>query len=195
MVPEYELRRAAATKRSANLALSGRDIGGLPPLADPGRREAARGSFRAFLESYWPSPPAADQADVDRVEAGVHGGFLAAPREAVRATLWAILFGHRRHVVLIAANPGLARTMLDSIKSELSDNDTLLEDFPEVCYPITRRRLRGWTAREVILPAIAGSPASRAIIRAAAVTARIAGLAYQRSDGSTAWPSLVVVAF
>ncbi len=193
MKTEYELRKTAAGKRVAEASLSGRDIGGLPPLADPGRREAARGSFRAFLESYWPSPPAADETDIGQVEAGVHGGFLVAPREAVRATLWVVLFGQRAHVVLVGRDPTHARTLLDGVKHELGDNDLLLEDFPEVCFPITgQRRLPGWTVDRIILPSIPGSPASEALLRAVAATARIAALAHQRSDGIVVWPDLFV---
>ena len=69
--------------------------------------------------------------------------------------------------------------MLESIKMELDGNDLLLEDYPEVVYPIQsldgianrcngqlykgERTHIGWTAREIVLPTMPGSSASGAI--------------------------------
>ena len=86
--------------------------------------------------------------------------------------------------------------MLESIKTELDRNDLLLEDFPEVVYPIQcldgianrcsgqlyqgQRTRIGWTAREVVLPTIPGSKASAAIIKVAGITGRIRGMKFKR---------------
>ena len=51
----------------------------------------------------------------------------------------------------------------------------------------------GWTAREIVLPTIAGSLASGAIIRVAGITGRIRGMKHKRADGSSARPSLVLI--
>ncbi len=99
--------------------------------------------------------------------------------------------------------------MLDSIKTELDSNELLLADFPEVCFPIQaldgisnrsngqlykgKRTQVGWTAKEVILPTIEGSPASGAIIKVAGLTGRIRGMKFKRPDGRTVRPSLVVL--
>ena len=71
--------------------------------------------------------------------------------------------------------------MLEAIKTELDGNDLLLADFPEVVFPIQSldgianrcygqlyrgdRTHIGWTAREVVLPTMPGSPASGAVIK------------------------------
>ena len=90
--------------------------------------------------------------------------------------------------------------MLDSIKTELDCNDLLLADFPEVCFPIQaldgisnrangqlyqgKRTQIGWTAKEIVLPTIAGSHASGAIIKVAGLTGRIRGMKFKRPDGT-----------
>lgn len=99
--------------------------------------------------------------------------------------------------------------MLESIKMELDGNDLLLDDFPEVVYPIQAldgianrcngqlykgdRTHIGWTAREIVLPTMPDSVASGAIIKVAGITGRIRGMKYKRSDGHTVRPSLVVL--
>ncbi|GIW81595.1 MAG: hypothetical protein KatS3mg105_3402 [Gemmatales bacterium] len=99
--------------------------------------------------------------------------------------------------------------MLDSIGMELDGNDLLLKDFPEVVYLIHdldgianrckgrlckgERTHIGWTAREILLPTIAGSTASGAIIKVAGITGRIRGMKYKRADGKTVRPTLVVL--
>lgn len=55
-----------------------------------------------------------------------------------RAALWAALYGHRVYVVLYGATGPLAKEILGSIKNELYDNDLLVQDFPESCYPFRR---------------------------------------------------------
>ncbi|MBN2474853.1 MAG: phage terminase large subunit family protein, partial [Pirellulales bacterium] len=88
-------------------------------------------------------------------------------------------------------------------------NELLLEDFPEVCFPIQcldgianrcsgqlyqgQRTHIGWTAKEIVLPTIANSKASGAIIKVAGITGRIRGMKYKRVDGQTVRPSLVVL--
>ena len=99
--------------------------------------------------------------------------------------------------------------MLESIKTELDGNDLLLEDFPEVVYPIQcldgianrcsgqlykgERTHIGWTAREVVLPTIPDSKAAGAIIKVAGITGRIRGMKFKRADGHSVRPSLVVL--
>jgi hypothetical protein len=125
------------------------------------------------------------------------------------ACLWAMLYGHRDFVTLIGSDEGHALGMLDSIKTELEANDLLLEDFPAVCYPIHSlegianrcsgqlykgdRTQIGWTANEIVLPTIADSEASGAIIRVAGITGRIRGMKFKRPDGQTVRPSLVIL--
>ena len=117
------------------------------------------------------------------------------------ACLWALVYGHRQFVALIGSDEDHAADMLDSIKSELENNDLIDEDFSEVTGPIRAlegihqraagqlyrgaRTHIGWTSKEIILPNIEGSAASAGIIKVAGITGRIRGMKHKRADGKT----------
>jgi len=220
---QYEKLKERARARNVALAIAGRDIGELPEVKNPDRKTCAASDFRFFCESYFPltfhlawSP---DHLKViAKVEQAVlHGGLfaMAMPRGSGKTTIcecaciWAALNGHREFVCLIGSDEGHAMDMLDSIKMELDGNDLLLEDFPEVTFPIQcldgitnrcngqlykgERTHIGWTAREIVLPTMPGSKASGAIVKVAGITGRIRGMKYKRADGRTMRPSLVVI--
>jgi hypothetical protein len=219
----YETLKDRARARNAALSLAGRDIGEMPAVANPDRKQLAASDFRFFCETYFPLtfhlPWSPDHLKViHKIEQAVlHGGLfaMAMPRGSGKTTIcecaciWAVLNGHREFVCLIGSNEGHAMDMLDSIKTELDGNELLLADFPEVVFPIQcldgianrcsgqlhqgERTHIGWTAREVVLPTMPGSLASGAIIKVAGITGRIRGMKFKRSDGQTVRPSLVVL--
>ncbi len=219
----YEKLKDRARARNVALVIAGRDIGELPEVANAGRKARAATDFRFFCESYFPLtfhlPWSPDHLKViGKIEQAVlRGGLfaMAMPRGSGKTTIcecaciWAVLNGHREFVCLIGSDEGHAMDMLESIKMELDGNDLLLEDYPEVVYPIQcldgianrcngqlykgERTHIGWTAREVVLPTMPGSTASGAIIKVAGITGRIRGMKYKRSDGQTVRPSLVVI--
>lgn len=219
----YDAMRERARARNVALSLSGRNIGDLPPVTNPERRTMACGSFQGFCETYFPQtfhlPWSADHLKViAKIEQAVlEGGLfaMAMPRGSGKTTLcetaclWAILIGAREFVCLIGSDEEHAASMLESIKSELENNDLLLEDFPEAVYPIhclegIHQRASGqlyngaathigWTAREIVLPTIPGSKASGAVISVAGITGRIRGMKYKRPDGRSVRPSLVLI--
>lgn len=219
----YEKLKERARARNVALAIAGRDIGDLPEVANPDRKAKAASDFRYFCESYFPLtfhlPWSNDHLKViGRIEQAVlRGGLfaMAMPRGSGKTTIcecaciWAVLYGHREFVCLIGSDEGHAMDMLESMKMELDGNDLLLEDFPEVVYPIQsldgianrcngqlhkgERTHIGWTAREVVLPTMPGSAASGAIIKVAGITGRIRGMKYKRADGKTVRPTLVVL--
>jgi hypothetical protein len=219
----YEALKERARARNAALSQAGRDIGALPAVVDPARKDRASFDFRYFCEAYFPltfhlawSP---DHLNViARIEEAVLKGGLfamAMPRGSGKTTIcesaciWAVLYGHREFVCLIGSDEGHATEMLETIKTELDGNDLLLADFPEVIYPIHRlegiaNRASGqlylgrrthitWTAKQIVLPTIDGSKASGAIIKVGGITGRIRGMKYKRADGQTVRPSLVVL--
>ncbi|MCC9654640.1 terminase gpA endonuclease subunit [Rhodopirellula halodulae] len=222
-VDPYAKLKESARARNAAIALAGRDIGELPAVENPERKAMAAGSFRAFCEAYfrltfhleW-SP---DHLKViNKIEeAVIRGGLfsLAMARGSGKSSLaevaciWAVLNGYRDFVCLIGSDEGHACDMLDSIKTELDSNDLLAADYPEVCFPIQaldgianrangqlfegKRTQIGWTAKEIVLPTIASSKASGAIIKVAGLTGRIRGMKFKRPDGKTVRPSLVVL--
>ena len=219
----YEDKKNAVRNRNIALALAGRDIGELPEVENPELKERCRTDFRLFCESYFPETFTLAWSEdhlkvIDRIETAVlRGGLfaLAMPRGSGKSTLtecaalWSMLYGHREFVVLVGATEAAALEMLESIKTELDINEHLNADFPEVCFPISaldgianrcagqlykgeRTRIT-WTSNEIVLPTIAGSPASGIIVRVAGITGRIRGMKYKRSDGRNVRPSLVII--
>lgn len=219
----YDRHKDDAARRQAAKSLAGRDIGELPAVADPARKEAARLSFRDFCDTYFRQtftlPWSRDHLKaIGRIEAAVlRGGLfaLAMPRGSGKTTLcevacvWAVLYGHRSFVCLIGSDETSATQMLDSIKTELETNELLAADFPEVCHPVAclegianrcagqlhqgKRTHITWTAKEIVLPTVAGSPASGAILKVAGITGRIRGMKHKRVDGKSVRPDLVVI--
>ena len=219
----YERLKDRARARNIALALAGRDIGELPEVVTPERKARSASDFRFFCDSYFPLtfhlPWSRDHLKViAKIEQAVlRGGLfaMAMPRGSGKTTIcecaciWAVLNGHREFVCLIGSDEGHAMDMLESIKMELDGNELLLEDYPEVVYPIQaldgianrcngqlykgERTHIGWTAREIVLPTMPGSIASGAIIKVAGITGRIRGMKYKRADGHTVRPTLVVL--
>ncbi len=219
----YEAMKERARVRNAMLSLSGRDIGDLPPVADPARRARAGKDFRYFCETYFGQTFHLNWSDdhlkvIAKIEQAVlEGGLfaMAMPRGSGKtslcevACLWALLYGHREFVALIGSDEEHAAGMLESIKAELENSEILGADFPEVCHPIRslegihqrasgqlyqgKQTHIGWTAREIVLPTISGSVASGAIIRVAGITGRIRGMKHKRVDGVSVRPSLVLI--
>jgi hypothetical protein len=219
----YEKMKDRARARNVALAIAGRDIGELPSVANPDRKTRAASDFRFFCETYFPLTfhltwsPDHLKVIVKIEQAVLRGGLfaMAMPRGSGKTTIcecaciWAVLNGHRDFVCLIGSDEGHAMDMLESIKMEFDGNELLLEDFPEVVFPIQaldgianrcngqlykgERTHIGWTAKEIVLPTIHGSRASGAIIKVAGITGGIRGMKYKRADGRTVRPSLVVL--
>lgn len=223
---DYEKVKAAAALRARNISEAGRDIAAeewVRPPKDQARKDAATMSFQAFCDSYYPQLFHLKWSDdhlrvIAMIEKAVLEGELfamAMPRGSGKTTLceiaciWAALIGAHEFIVLIGSDEGHAGDMLDSIKSELENNDLLDEDWSEVTGPIralegihqrakgqlfsSERTHIGWTAGEVVLPTIPGSMSSGGIIRVGGITGRIRGMKFKRPDGRSVRPSLVLV--
>ena len=142
----YEAHREAAAQRQADLSLAGRDIGELPAVVDPERKESCRFDFRKFCETYFPEVYNLEWSDdhlraIEKLQKAVlEGGLfaLAMARGSGKSSLtetaaiWAMAYGHREFIVIIGASEGAALEMLDSVKTELEVNEHLAEDFPEI---------------------------------------------------------------
>lgn len=151
----YERKKATEAARNRSKAAAGKEIGSLPPIADPARREKALASFRAFMLAYATHvftlafSDAHDDA-IARFEDILNNGgqaALAMPRGFGKTSLlqWAILYailsGRRKFCVYVGAIAAEAVDRLDEMKIELETNELLAADFPEVCLPI--RALEG----------------------------------------------------
>ncbi len=220
---DYEAMKEAARARNLAKSRSGRDVGPIPEVIDPERKEMCERNFRLFCEEYFPEtfslPWSEDHLKViAKIEQAVlHGGLfaMAMPRGAGKssaseiACLWAMFYGHRDFVVLISATQKGALEMLESIKTELEKNELLFEDFPEVVHPIHEldgisnkcpgqlcdgeRTRIKWTSKEIVLPTIKGSKASGSIIRVTGITGRIRGMKFKRPENAKALRPSLVI--
>ena len=223
---DYEKVKASAAKRARNISEAGRDIAEeewVRPPKDQQRKDAATMGFRAFCDAYFPMlfhmPWSEDHLRVmSKIERSVLEGELfamAMPRGSGKTTLcemgclWALIIGAHEFVTLIGSDEGHAADMLESIKSELENNDLLDEDWSEITGPIRAlegihqrakgqlfsgdRTHIGWTSGEIVLPTVPGSMASGGIIRVGGITGRIRGMKFKRPDGRSVRPSLILV--
>lgn len=220
--PVTQDKRNRSNLRERKVTADARELGDIPPCANPPRRAACREDFALFCQTYFPAtfalPFCEDHRTViAKIQKSVTDGGLfavAMPRGSGKSTLseaaalYAILYGLRKFVMLIGASAEGAIEMLDSIKTELESNEMLLADFPESVFPIQalegeprrckgqtyrgKRTLSRWSQDVIVFPTIAGSPASGAIIRVAGITGRIRGQKFKRPDGTSARPDFVI---
>lgn len=193
-------KRDRDRERQAGHSKAGQDIGN-PPLGPfRERKELCRYDLELFERTYFPVrfefPSSEDMKEVTRKAqaATLNGGLyaLAMPRgsgkttKLIVVTIWSLLYGHHHFVILAGATDPKADDLVDAVKYELSNNDLLEEDFPEVCYPVRAlqnranrakgQHIRGkdtrikWSSDELVLPYVDGSVASGAILRVGGIT-------------------------
>jgi len=222
--PSYEDLRERAHHRNLLLSRAGRDIGELPAVVNPERKARAASDFRYFCEVYFPnafhkrwSPD--HLKIIAKIEKAVRTGGLfahAMPRGSGKTTIttvaavWALLYGWSPFVALIAASAERARSLLENIKVWLETNPLLLEDFPEVVYPIRKlgritNRQQGqlyhgeptrieWNADKIVLPTIPGSAAIGGIMTTSGMKGSVfRGQNHVLANGTVLRPKLAIV--
>lgn len=204
------------------------EIGDIPDVVHPERRERCRLDLHAFLVEYFPEStglaPFSDDHKrvIGRLEQSalkggrffnlVYRGF-AKTTISVNTAIWALLYGHRKFVLLVAATRSDAADLLDAIKAELETNEELAADFPEVCHAI--EMLEGkpqrcasqthngeltrieWKKDKVVFPTILDSegnatPSSGSTIVCRGITGAIRGRG-KRTGGKQIRPDWVIV--
>lgn len=125
-------------------------------MVDAARREGCRNDLLAFLTTYFPKSTGlspfgmSHSSAIRRLEKAILEGGLfinVFPRGYAKTTIsenaaiWALLYGHRKFIPIFGADANAACGNIDSIKTELSENDLLYADFPEACHAI--RALEG----------------------------------------------------
>lgn len=200
-----ETRSAVALRARRFVAELG-DIGTLPAVADPQRKVDCGQDLIRYARTYYPhlcfrpfSPDAVHMlTSLQRAILG-HGRFcVSLPRGSGKTTLiliaimWAILYGHRRFVVVAAATQENADLLIADVVREFEENERLAADFPEVCVPFRalegryqraqtqscngiRTKIRCKTDR-LGMPEIAGSAAAGAVLLARGLDGSIRGL-------------------
>ena len=223
--------RARALERSAELSFFRQNIGRIPDCQNPQRREKALASFKVFCETYfkkifwleWSPNHIRIISKLEHCTIVGENQALAMPRGSgktmlcIALILWAILTGRHAFALFIAATVPKAEEGLDLLKSVLSNRtgqyDELMNDFPEVCYPLVRlggepRKASGqkyetengevratnckWTPRKLVLPSIEGSSLSGFCIGIGSLDSTVRGGFVELSDGTIARPSLAI---
>jgi hypothetical protein len=183
-----------------------RDIGPIPLVVDPARKERCRHDLRAFCKTYFPDrfrlPFVGKRERIAAAfEIAMEGQqvALAAVDRACGATsisdaaaLWLALYGHSFYTLVVKDCRMESEIAIGTAVSDLAFNDLLLEDFPEAAYPI--RSLEGIRQRAasqicegrktaislahtwIRLPKIPGAASSGAHVESMSVTGAFAGL-------------------
>tara|TARA_Y100000401_G_scaffold39590_1_gene30077 strand:- start:4119 stop:6182 length:2064 start_codon:yes stop_codon:yes gene_type:complete len=220
---QYTADNLLRAEKSRRMSAAGRDIGDIPDVVNKDRREKCQKNLRLFFEQYHPDLFHRKWSEdhlkaIAKLEAAIlEGGqfALAMPRGSGKTTMcyiaceWALLYAHRSFVVLVGAEATAALELLDAVRTDMENNESLLEDFPEVIFPI--RQLEGiahrcngqtcngertqmsWTSDRVVLPTVNGSKASGATLRVVGLTGRLRGMQSKTPDGHSIRPDLVVV--
>lgn len=139
---------------------------------------------------------------------------LAMPRGAGKTSLalWmaaiAVVTGHHRYVVLIAATRAAAKKLMVKFKKILKTAHELAADFPEALYPL--RKLHGearlaagqlhhgeetdveWGTERIVFASIPGAPASGAVVECVSLLGAARGLSHITAEGETIRPTLVI---
>jgi len=131
---------------------------------------------------------------------------------AIRAAIYAILYGYRRFVCLIAASEPSAKRLLRSLQDELRFNELLAEDFPEALHCLRAlegepRKCKGqmvlgertettWSAQQVRFPTLPPqfpSKSTGAVISVAGITGEVRGQQATMRDGKVIRPEFVIL--
>lgn len=214
-----ERERQADKSRRQSLALAAVTI---PKCKRPDLLEDCRRDLHLFLREAFPystglKPFGAGQVQaIKHIEHAIlHGGRVAQafPRGfaktaiSARAAIWGVLYSHRKYIPVFTASEENSQNIIDGIKTELAENDVLLEMFPALecvralegkaqrCHSqhidgvLTHMR---WRADKIVLPTVPGFDASGGVLQAKAMrSAR--GLQHTGPSGEIIRPDFVIL--
>ena len=144
--------REMARRRSREQYAADSELGELPLPLDPDRRTVCEKDLWEFIHTYCVDEGNKPLSEVHRrmiaflQDCILEGGFYAQamPRGFAKTTIgilaicWAVLYGHRRYIVLFGYDWGFAEDLLGDVMTILSGEvyPLLEEDFPEVILPL-----------------------------------------------------------
>ena len=219
---ERTATRVAEYSRNSYKQLN--EIAPLPKRKNPRRRKKCERDLLKFCETYYPARFSLEWSPdhlifinelQDRL---LNGGkkSQAMPRGSGKTSLvitaaqWAALFGHRSFLFLIAVSDSKAKQLIDVLKMDLTTNERLFEDFPEVCHPIRKLENKSiktkaqtfkkkftscqWAQNRVVLPDIPKSMSRQCIFQSAGITSgEIRGAIYTTPSGEMRRPDMVLL--
>lgn len=196
-------REHMASKRAAAAEIE------IPPVADPARRAFGLSSLRNFGETYFREdtgkdplfylPSSDDQLEtMDHMEHVIRfGGYQAEAKPRGRAkttrfivaSAWATLAGLKQFAGVLGQSQPKSYEIINDVIIELTQNELLLADFPEVCVPLKAKydapkktiRYNGDVlsltvkADKIVFPRIKGTAANGQVIAARSIEAGTRG--------------------
>lgn len=217
--------RKGSNRRMRKMVADVREIGDIPAIVDPKRRKKTSKSLKAHCLAYHAPKFPLDFSPVheeliEQIEAAVFDGsqnVMIVARGTGKTTIctcaieWAICHGHRTFPFLVAADETKATRLLEGIKTEFDTNPLLLEDFPEICFPIQAlerivQRANGqtcggestfirWKSNELVFPTTAEGRArgnAGAVLRVGGITGALRGAQATLPWGAIRRPDLVL---
>jgi hypothetical protein len=216
-----EEHRAKAANRSRENYAADAELGEIPECVNPERRERCRNDACGFIQTYFNGPRDKPLsllhflviAFIARCLLGgglfaqaIFRGF-AKTTIGVRLMVWAIVYGHRRYIVLFGNKLKASRALLSAVKTTLESNPLLAEDFPELVHAIRAfggkhqraksqtyqgELTRGeWATDRIVMPNCA-PPGQRTdggwVIVEAVAKGSARGMFYNLPDGDTVRP-------
>jgi hypothetical protein len=210
---EHRLTRSIAT-----------DIYPVPEVLDQSRKDAAEFNFQVFNETYlskrftlrWAKTHYHSMEVMQNAVLRGDGQYaFADPRGSGKTSLsealalWCLLYGHRKFVLVMGATAAHAIEIFQSINIEIETNLLLLDDFPEVCYPIRMlngsylrsrfQHIKGENTRiefrrdSMCFPIVAGSKVSGSTIKCVSVTGRVRGIKRTTANGESLRPDFLII--
>ncbi len=197
----------------------------IPAPLNPRRRARALKDPEFFLKTYFPmefprpfDPNMKETIRLAKMTLEAGGRFVVIqPRGSgktsvlTRLGLWGALAGLREFLAILASTEPNAARILQTLQVDLTANEILREDFPEVCAPFAAGegqalKLRGLhvdgeplhcaAGRDrLVFPLLQrpGSAADGQVILCRGLTGALRGLSHARPDGRTVRPSCVLV--
>jgi hypothetical protein len=129
-----------------------KDIGELPPPANPKRKAECEHDLVKFCNTYlsehfyrkWSLAQLEIAAHVEKVIQNGGSQAIAHKRRGAKTTIclgglmWAMLYGKHMYSFFVAAQSSAALEAKEFFSTELFENELILADFPEVCIPIRK---------------------------------------------------------
>lgn len=220
---DYASSRSARNAAVINAkTAASQEIGPLPDIVDPNRRQRCSESNRLFAETYFKPTFYLDLAPyqrkmMDRFERVIFDGgreVHAVRRGGLKSTcarvstVWASVYGHRVFHVLVGATDDKANEHRKNFFDLLASSDLLLQDFPEllplllkVRQPKKQFRLSGRLLElhpkddrgRIVFPDIHEAPSCQVHIAPYSCQATdVSGLSYVNRFGVTIRPDLLI---
>lgn len=219
--------RAAGEARDAQLRRAkraqARDVQ-IPARKDPVRWESCRYDLRRFLVTYLGGlfkrkfAQYHEEIIQDLQHIILYGGLkaFAAPRAGGKSTivvgtvLWALLYGHRRFLVILAGNHKNSTDRLNSIRMQIETNPRLAEDFPgpTACVRALagswnrsnaqtfagERTFISWGGAErLVFPNLPDCDSSGTVVATESMKTAIRGLSHATPNGEQVRPDMVLL--